>query len=91
MEGEFQDHGQLHQDLEEGLSPRGSQCVHGFFSEYDKQQSIHIENLDTQGEIMSNQYLEGGTSTMIVIKWSEKVEGYGDNIYSPLCDGIYKE
>ena len=33
MEGEFQDQGQLDQDLEEWLSPRGSQYVHGFFSE----------------------------------------------------------
>ena len=28
---------------------------------------------------------------MVVIKWSEKVEGSGDNIYSPLCGGLYKE
>ena len=27
---------------------------------------------------------------MVVIKWSEKVEGSGDNIYSPLCVGSYK-
>ena len=28
---------------------------------------------------------------MVVIKWSYKVEGYGDNIYAPLCGGLYKE
>ena len=28
---------------------------------------------------------------MVVIKWSEKVEGSGDNIESPLCGGLYKE
>ena len=28
---------------------------------------------------------------MVVIKWSEKVEGSGDNIDSPLCGGLYKE
>ena len=28
---------------------------------------------------------------MVVIKQSENVEGYGDNIDSPLCGGIYKE
>ena len=28
---------------------------------------------------------------MVVVKWSEKVEGYGDNIDSPLCGGLYKE
>ena len=32
-----------------------------------------------------------GIYTMVVIKWSENVEGYGDNIYSPLCGGLYKE
>ena len=40
MEGEFQDQGQLDQDLEECLSPRESQYVHGFFSEEEKQASI---------------------------------------------------
>ena len=28
---------------------------------------------------------------MVVIKWSDKVEGSGDNIYSALCGGLYKE
>ena len=28
---------------------------------------------------------------MVVIKWLEMVEGSGDNIYSPLCGGLYKE
>ena len=28
---------------------------------------------------------------MVVIKWSDKVEGSGYNIYSPLCGGLYKE
>ena len=40
---------------------------------------------------MSNQATEGGTSTMVVVKCSDKVEGSGDNIYSPLCGGLYKE
>ena len=40
MEGEFQDQGQLDQDLEEWLSLRGSRSVHGFFSEEEKQESI---------------------------------------------------
>ena len=38
MEGEFQYQGQLDQELEERLSPRGSQSVHGFFSEKKKQE-----------------------------------------------------
>ena len=44
MEGEFQYQGQLDQYLEEWFSPRGSQSVHGFFSEKEKQESIQIEN-----------------------------------------------
>ena len=44
MEGEFQDHGQLGQYLEEWLSPRGSQSVHGFFCEEEKQESIRTED-----------------------------------------------
>ena len=36
MEGELQDQVQLGQDLEEWFSPRGSQSVHGFFSDVDK-------------------------------------------------------
>ena len=44
MEGEFQYQGQLDQDLEDWLSPRGSQSVHGFFSEEEKQESIRIED-----------------------------------------------
>ena len=42
-ESEFQDQGQLDQDLEECLSPRGSQYVQGLFSEEEKQESILIE------------------------------------------------
>ena len=44
MEGEFQDQCQLDQDLEEWLYPRGSQSVHSFFSEEEKQESIQIED-----------------------------------------------
>ena len=49
MEGEFQDQGQLDQDLEEWLSPRGSQSVHGLFSEEEKQDSIWIEDSVPEG------------------------------------------
>ena len=55
MEGEFQDQGQLDQDLEEWLSPRGSQSVHGFFSEEEKQKSIQKEDLAPEGAMISNQ------------------------------------
>ena len=77
--------------MDEWLSPRGSQSVHGFFYEEEKQESTQIENSASEGETISNQDLERGTSTMIVIKWLENVEGSGDNIYSPLSGGLYKE
>ena len=67
MEDEFQDQGQLDQYLEEWWSSRGSQYVHCLFSEEEKQESIKIEDSDP----------EGGTSTMVVIKSSEKLEGSG--------------
>ena len=91
MEGEFQDQGQLDQNLEEWYSPRWSQSVQDLFSEEEKQDSIKIEYSAPDGSIISNQAPQGGKSTMLVIKWSEKVEGSGDNIDSPLCGGLYKE
>ena len=48
MEGEFQDQGQLGQDLEEWLSPKGSQYVHGFFSKEERQESIWMEESDSE-------------------------------------------
>ena len=91
MEGEFQYKGQIDQYLEEWLSPRGSQYIHGFLSEEEKQESIQIEDSAMEGAIMRNQAPQGGPSTILVIKWSEKVEGFGDNIHSPLCSVLYKE
>ena len=55
MEGEFQDQGQLDQELEEWLSPRGSQSVHGFFSEEEKQESIQTVDSAPEVAIFSNQ------------------------------------
>ena len=75
MEGEFQDQGQLDKDLEEWLSPRGSQYVCGFFSEEENQESIRIEDLAPEGAIISNQAPYGVTYTMLVVKWSNKAEG----------------
>ena len=69
MEGEFQDQGQIDQELEEWLSPRGSQSVHGFFSEDEKQESIQTEDLAPVGARIRNQAPEGETSTMVVVKW----------------------
>ena len=89
MEGESQDQGQLDQDLKEWLSTRGSQSFHGFFSEEEKQDSIQMEYLTTEGSIINNQAQEVETSTIVVVKWSKKVEGSGDDIDSPLCGGLY--
>ena len=68
MEGEFQDQGQLDQELEEWLSTRGSLSVHGFFYEEEKQESIQTEYLAPEGAIISNQAPEGETYTMVVVK-----------------------
>ena len=89
MEGEFQDQGQLDQDLEEWLSPRGSQSVHGFFSEEDNQESIWTEDSAPDGARMSNQAPDEETSTMLVVKWLDKLEWSEDNIDLPLCGGLY--
>ena len=91
MEDDIQYQGQLYQDLEDWLSPRGSQYVCGFFSEDKRKDSIWIEDSAPEGAIISNQYIEGGKSTMVVVKWSDKVEGSVDNIDSPLCSGLNKE
>ena len=69
MEGKFQNQGQLDQDLEEWLSPRDSQSVHGFFFEEEKQESIQTEDSAPEGAIISNQSPEGEKSTMVVVKW----------------------
>ena len=73
------------------MSPRGSQSVQGFFSEEDKEESIRIEDSAREGAIISNISTDGETSIMVVVKWSDKAQGSGDNIYSPLCGGLYKE
>ena len=91
MKCELKYQGQLDQDLEEWLYSRGSQPDHGFFSEEEKIESIRIEYLAPEGEIIGNQDTEVGISTMLVFKWSDNVEGYGDNIDAPLCGRLYKE
>ena len=91
MEGEFQYQVHLDRYLEECLSPRVSQYLHGFFSEEEKQESIQTEDLSPEGARISNQAPEGEKSTMLVVKWLDKVEGYGENIDSPLCGGLYME
>ena len=57
----------------------------------EKQESIWIEDSAPEEVITSNQAPEGGTSTTVVIKWSEKVEGSGDKTNSPLYGGLYKK
>ena len=82
---------QIDQDSEEWLYSIGSQSVHGFFSEEDNQESTRIEDSAPYGAILINQDPEGVRYTMLVVKWSDNVEGYGENIDSPLCSGLYKE
>ena len=72
------------------VSKRGSICSQ-FLSEEGNQEYIHIEDAAPEGAIMSNQDLEIETSTMVVVKWSDKVEGSGDHKESRLCGGLYKE
>ena len=50
------------------MSPRGSQYVHGLFSEEEKQESIQTEDAAPEGAIISNQAPEGETSTIVVVK-----------------------
>ena len=59
MEGEFEDQGQIDQDLEEWLYSRGSQPNNSFFSEEYRQEYTYIEGLDTEGAKISNQASEG--------------------------------
>ena len=54
MEGEFQDQGQIDQDLEEWLYSKGSQSVQGFFSEEENQESIRMEDSAPEGAIIRN-------------------------------------
>ena len=88
-EGKLKYQGQLDQDLGEWLSPRGSQPLRGFFYEEEKQKFIRIEDSAQEGAIISNQAPYGGTSAMLVVKWSYAVERYGENIPSPLCGGSH--
>ena len=87
MEGKFQDQGHIDQDSEEWLYPIGNKPDCRLFSEEEKQ-SIHIEGSAPEGAIIINQDTEGEISTTVVVKWLDKVEGYGDNIDAPLCGGL---
>ena len=91
MGGEFQDQGQIDQYLEEWLSSIWSQCDRVFFSEEENQESIQIEYLSPEGAIITNKAPEGGTSTMLVVKWSDKVEGSGDNIDNPCVENYTRK
>ena len=91
MEGEFQYRGHLYQYLEEWMSPRGSQTIHGLFYEEAKQESAQMESSAPAGATKTSQNPERAISNMVVVKWSDKVEGMGEKIYDPLCGGLYKE
>ena len=61
-----------------------------FITEEYKKESIQMEDFSPEGARISNQDPEGETYTMVVFKWSDEVEGSKDDIYSPLCGGLYK-
>ena len=73
------------------MSPRGSQSVHCFFSEEEKQESIQTEDSALEGARISNQYPEEETSTMVVVKWSDAIKGQRVKVDGPQCGGLYKE
>ena len=50
-----------------------------------------MEDSAPEGAMISNQAQYLKTFKMVVIKWSDKVEGSGNNIDSPLCGGLYKK
>ena len=86
MEVKLQDQGQIDQDLEQRLSPRGSQPNHGFLSKQEKHESTQIKGQASQGATIISQTIEVEISIMLLIKWSEKVEVLGDNIDAPMCN-----
>ena len=91
MEGELQDQGQLDQDLEEWLSPRGVQPDHSFFSEEQKKWYTHIEGSAPEGATKKKRSPQGEISNMVVLKLSEKVEVSGYNTYATLFSGLYQK
>ena len=73
------------------MSPSGSQSIHGFFFEEEKQESIRIEDSVPEGARISNQAPEGAIPIMMVIKWSDTIKWTRVKVDGPLCGGLYKE
>ena len=73
------------------MFPRGSQPDRVFFSEEEKQESIQIEGSALEGAILISQDAQGEISTMVVVKFSDKMEGLVDNIDNTLCGRLYKD
>ena len=71
------------------MSPRGSQSVHGFFSEEEKQESIQIEDSAPEGARISNQPPEGAIFTVVVIKRSDAIKEPRVKVDGPQCGGLY--
>ena len=90
MESKFHDQGQIDQDLDEWLYPRGSQHDRIFFSEEEKQEYKQIEDSSPEGATTSNQDPEGEISTMVVIKWSDAIKRPIIKVEGPLCGGFIK-
>ena len=72
------------------MSPRGGKPYCGFFSKEGKPQSIQIEGLAPEGEIINNQTQEEEISTIAEVQWLYEVEVLVDNIDNPLFGGLYK-
>ena len=73
------------------MSPTGSQTNRCFFYEEEKQDSIQKQVSDPEGALIINQDPEGEISTMVVVKWSDKLRGPIVKVDGPLCGGIYKK
>ena len=91
MEVKFQDHGNIHHDLEEWLSQRRIKPSHSFFYEEQKQEAKQIKKLDIEGAKISDKApeVEISTKTMAVVKLSQKVEVLGDKIDANRLKGCF--
>ena len=57
----------------------GIQPNRGFFYEEEKQEYTRIEGLDKYGATIINKYPGREIYTIVVVKWSDKVEGLEDS------------
>ena len=89
IEGEFEDQGQIDQDSEEWLSPRGAQPNLGFLYKEDKQESTWIKGSDPEGAIIINRASAGSVYTMVFVNGQRRWKGLETNYKLP-CAADYK-